>query len=88
MVCGTVKPDDLYAIKLTLEQGKNAVVSKTMGSKLGKMVYAQEGGSETIATTAEERTDWSATDDRVTQLAKIAMMIEKQYGRAMDIVEW
>merc|ERR1712137_678672 len=85
VVGGTVNPDEFYVFKPTLEAGKDAVVSKTMGSKLVKMIYAKEGGSETIDTTVEESTSWSATDDEVTQLAKIAMKIEKHYGRPMDI---
>merc|ERR1719191_674144 len=87
VVGGTVNPDEFYAFKPTLKDGKDAVVSKTMGSKLVKMVYAKEGGSETIDTTAEERSTWSCTDDEVTQLAQIAMKIEAHYGRPMDI-EW
>jgi pyruvate,water dikinase len=87
VVGGTVNPDEFYVFKPTLQEGKNAVVSKTMGSKLVKMVYAKEGGSETIDTTSEERAAWSVTDEEVTQLAQIAMKIEKHYGRPMDI-EW
>jgi len=39
VVGGTVNPDEWYVFKPTLAQGKKAVVSRTMGSKLEKMVY-------------------------------------------------
>ncbi|CAK0877094.1 unnamed protein product, partial [Prorocentrum cordatum] len=87
VVGGIVNPDEFYVFKPTLEQGKEAVVSKTMGSKLVKMVYSKGGGSEIIDTTEEERNTWASTPEEVTELAKIAMKIEKHYGRPMDI-EW
>jgi pyruvate,water dikinase len=87
VVGGTVNPDEFYVFKPTLKEGKNAVVSKTMGSKLVKMVYSKGGGSETIDTTDDERKTWSVTDEEVTQLAEIAGKIEQHYGRPMDI-EW
>merc|ERR1712076_326028 len=62
VVGGTVNPDEYYVFKPTLAQGKNAIVARTMGSKLIKMVYKQGGGSETIETSEEERKQWSATD--------------------------
>merc|ERR1719499_1506523 len=58
-----------------------------MGSKLIKMVYSEGGGSETVPTTLEEQQNWSATDKEVTDLAEMAVKIEKHYGRPMDI-EW
>merc|ERR1719335_901214 len=87
VVGGTVNPDEFYVFKPTLQEGKDAVVSKTMGSKLCKMVYAKEGGSETIDTSEQERTTWSVSDKEVQELAKMAVKIEKHYGRPMDI-EW
>jgi len=58
-----------------------------MGSKLIKMVYKAGGGTGTIDTSAEERKQWSATNEEVTGLAEMAVKIEKHYGRPMDI-EW
>merc|ERR1719161_1746783 len=58
-----------------------------MGSKKIKMVYKAGGGSETVDTTAEEQDSWSATDTEVSDLATMAVKIEKHYGRPMDI-EW
>jgi len=87
VVGGTVNPDEWYVFKPTLAEGKTAIVNRTMGSKLVKMVYSKGGGSETIDTSAEERDSWSATDKEVEDLAVMAVKIEKHYGRPMDI-EW
>jgi len=87
VVGGTVNPDEFYVFKPTLEAGKDAMVSKTMGSKLVKMIYSKGGGSETVDTTPEEQTAWSASDEEVAELGRIALKIEKHYGRPMDI-EW
>jgi pyruvate,water dikinase len=87
VVGGTVNPDEWYVFKPTLAEGKDAIVSRTMGSKLIKMVYKEGGGSETVDTTPEEQTTWSATDEEVSELARMAVKIEKHYGRPMDI-EW
>merc|ERR1719174_900377 len=87
VVGGTVNPDEFYVFKPTLAEGKEAIVSRTMGSKAIKMIYSEGGGSETIDTTPEEQNSWALTDDQVTDLAKIAVKIENHYGRPMDI-EW
>jgi len=87
VVGGTVNPDEFYVFKPTLEAGHDAVLSQNMGSKLVKMVYKPEGGSEVIDTTADERSTWAITKEEVTELAVMAMKIEKHYGRPMDI-EW
>jgi pyruvate,water dikinase len=87
VVGGTVNPDEWYVFKPTLSEGKNAIVSRTMGSKKCKMVYIQGGGTELVDTTPEEQGKWSATDKEVEDLAVMAMKIEKHYGRPMDI-EW
>merc|ERR1711988_431945 len=87
VVGGTVNPDEWYVFKPTLAEGKKSIIARTMGSKLIKMVYKEGGGSETIDTSAEERDQWSASNEEVTALAEMAVKIEKHYGRPMDI-EW
>merc|ERR1711972_983691 len=87
VVGGTVNPDEWYVFKPTLAEGKEAIVSRTMGSKAIKMVYSEGGGSETVPTTDEESNSWSASDKEVMDLAEMAVKIEKHYGRPMDI-EW
>merc|ERR1712232_151823 len=87
VVGGTVNPDEWYVFKPTLAEGKEAIVSRTMGSKAIKMVYSEGGGSETVPTSEEEQNSWSASDKEVADLAEMAVKIEKHYGRPMDI-EW
>lgn len=91
VVQGAVNPDEFYVHKPLLEQGHPAIVKKTFGSKLTKMIYANssEMGKqvEIIDTTNEEQNQFSLTNDEITELAKQAVIIEKHYGRPMDI-EW
>merc|ERR1719150_1131025 len=87
VVGGTVNPDEWYVFKPTLAEGKNAIISRTMGSKKVKMVYKAGGGTGTVSTSEEEQKNWSATDKEDTDLAEMAVKIEKHYGRPMDI-EW
>ncbi|MGO2341994.1 phosphoenolpyruvate synthase [Vibrio litoralis] len=91
VVQGAVNPDEFYVHKPTLQAGNPAVVRRTIGSKLIKMIYA-EGKAlgtqvEIIDTDATERSQYSLTDDEIQELAKQALIIEKHYGRPMDI-EW
>ncbi|OAN17748.1 phosphoenolpyruvate synthase [Photobacterium jeanii] len=91
VVQGAVNPDEFYVHKPMLQAGNPAVVRRTLGSKLIKMVYAdgEELGTqvETIDTSAAEQSQFSLTDAEIEELAKQALIIEKHYGRPMDI-EW
>lgn len=91
VVQGAVNPDEFYVHKPTLVAGNPAVVRRTLGSKLQKMIYGEGKalGTQVVIqdTTAEEQNSFSLTDDEVEALAKQAMIIEKHYGRPMDI-EW
>lgn len=91
VVQGAVNPDEFYVHKPMLEAGNQAVVRKTFGSKLLKMVYTQDQSIgkqvEVVDTTQTERQSYSLTDAEITELAKQALIIEKHYGRPMDI-EW
>ncbi|MBB1438367.1 phosphoenolpyruvate synthase [Shewanella sp. SG41-4] len=91
VVQGAVNPDEFYVHKPILAQGHKAVVRRNIGSKLIQMVYsddADHGKQVKIEdVSAEQRRIFSINDDEVMELAKQAMVIEKHYGRAMDI-EW
>ncbi|MGB5855674.1 MAG: phosphoenolpyruvate synthase [Oceanisphaera sp.] len=91
VVQGAVNPDEFYVHKPTLKAGRPAVVRKTLGSKLQKMIYAkgQALGQQVDIkeTTKEERNQFSLSDTEVMELAKQAVIIEQHYGRPMDI-EW
>eukprot|EP00466_Bigelowiella_natans_P017236 jgi/Bigna1/80701/fgenesh1_pg.73_\ len=87
VVGGTVNPDEFYAFKPTLAEGKDAIIGRTLGSKKVKMVYSSGGGSEIIETNEEERERWSISNDDVLELSKMAVAIEQHYGFPVD-VEW
>ncbi|WP_330959558.1 phosphoenolpyruvate synthase [Photobacterium sp. 53610] len=91
VVQGAVNPDEFYVHKPTLVAGNPAVVRRTLGSKMQKMIYGEgkELGTQVVIqdTTSAEQNSFSLTDDEIESLAKQAMIIEKHYGRPMDI-EW
>ena len=77
VVGGTVNPNEWHVFKPILTEGKNAIVSRTMGSKKCKMVYVKGGGTELVDITGEEQGTWSASDKEVEDLAVMAIKIEK-----------
>ncbi|MFT4267569.1 MAG: phosphoenolpyruvate synthase [Xenophilus sp.] len=94
VVQGAVNPDEFYVHKPMLEAGKKAVIRRNLGSKLIQMEFAtpeeKKASGKLVKTTdvkAELRNRYSLTDAEVEQLAKYALVIEKHYGRPMDI-EW
>jgi len=91
VVQGAVNPDEFYVHKPILAQGHQAVVRRNIGSKLIQMVYSDDAGHgkqvKIEDVPAEQRRVFSINDEEVMELAKQAMVIEKHYGRAMDI-EW
>jgi pyruvate,water dikinase len=91
VVQGAVNPDEFYVHKPMLELGKKAVVRRNLGSKMIKMTFAAEkvAGKSTVTEDVEEslRHQFSINDEEVMELARYAQIIEKHYGRPMDI-EW
>ncbi len=91
IVQGAVNPDEFYVHKKTLAQGFPAVIRRNLGSKLIKMVFTdshQAGTStRTIEVAESARNRYSLSDADVLELARYAVIIERHYGRAMDI-EW
>ncbi|WP_031370704.1 phosphoenolpyruvate synthase [Lysobacter antibioticus] len=89
VVQGAVNPDEFYVYKPTLQQGKPAILRRSVGAKQLRMVYSDQPGERvrTENTPAELRATFSINDADVHELAKQALVIEKHYGRPMD-VEW
>jgi len=90
VVQGAVNPDEFYVFKTTLAQNKSAIIRRSLGSKLIQMEFAPAGFAERVVTTdvaPEKRNRFSLADNDITELAKFAVIIEKHYGRPMDI-EW
>tara|TARA_R110001606_G_scaffold68702_1_gene156726 strand:+ start:3197 stop:5572 length:2376 start_codon:yes stop_codon:yes gene_type:complete len=91
VVQGAVNPDEFYVHKPTLAKGKPSVVRRNIGSKAIQMIYSADQAHgkqvEIVDVDAALSNKFSITDAEVQELAKQAVIIEKHYGRAMDI-EW
>jgi len=94
VVQGAVNPDEFYVHKPMLAAGKRAVIRRNLGSKLIQMVFSTPEEKnvsgklvKTIDVPTEQRNRYSLSDADVEQLAHYALVIEKHYGRPMDI-EW
>ncbi|HRA77290.1 MAG TPA: phosphoenolpyruvate synthase [Burkholderiaceae bacterium] len=95
VVQGAVNPDEFFVHKPMLAAGKFPIIRREMGSKLIRMGFADNGGGDavgartvrTVDTPADLRNRYSIADDDVIELARYAVIIEKHYGRPMDI-EW
>ncbi|HUP95382.1 MAG TPA: phosphoenolpyruvate synthase [Burkholderiales bacterium] len=91
VVQGQVNPDEFYVYKRALDSGRPAILRRGLGSKAVKMIYTEsrEAGRsvKTIEVPETERRRFSIADAEVEELARFAMIIERHYGRPMDI-EW
>jgi pyruvate,water dikinase len=94
VVQGAVNPDEFYVHKPMLAAGNKAVIRRNLGSKLLQMIFStpEEKASsgklvKTVDVAMALRNRYSLSDADITQLAQYAMVIEKHYGRPMDI-EW
>ncbi|MCA5893887.1 phosphoenolpyruvate synthase [Isoptericola sp. NEAU-Y5] len=91
VVQGAVNPDEFYVYKPALRAGRSAILKRSVGEKAVAMRYADGrhvGGSTVFADVdPADRGRFSITDDEVTELGRIALVIEEHYGRPMDI-EW
>ena len=91
VVQGAVNPDEFYVHKPLLALGKPAIVRRTMGSKLIKMVFSdatQAGKStNTVDVDLAESEVYSLSDADILELGSYAITIENHYGCPMDI-EW
>ena len=91
VVQGAVNPDEFYVHKPLLALGKPAIVRRTMGSKLIKMVFSdatQAGKSTNTVDVDPAQSDvYSLSDADILELGTYAITIENHYGCPMDI-EW
>ncbi len=97
VVKGQVIPDQFYIFKDGLKNGFKSIISKRLGSKEVKLVYAAAkrhpasavvaGGTKQEKVKSADQKLYCLTDDEVLQLAKWGVMIENHYGHPMDI-EW
>ncbi len=91
VVQGAVNPDEFYVHKPMLALNKHAIIRRSIGSKLIKMIFTErrEAGKSTatIDVPEAERHAFSISDADIAELARYAVQIEKHYARPMDI-EW
>ncbi|MGA7440088.1 MAG: phosphoenolpyruvate synthase [Luteibacter sp.] len=89
VVQGAVNPDEFYVFKPTLQAGKPAVLRRSLGAKQQRMVYSDQPGERVRIeeTPAGLRNQFCIIDADVEELARQSLIIEKHYGRPMDI-EW
>jgi pyruvate, water dikinase len=91
VVQGAVNPDEFYVFKPTLRANKPAILRRTLGSKMQKMVFGSEAkagkSTQILDVSTEDRQRFSLTDAEVETLSRYALTIEEHYGRPMDI-EW
>jgi len=87
VVQGAVNPDEFYLFKANLEDQHPAMLRRSLGTKATRMIYADGGGVTTEDTPEALRNAFSISDSDAEKLGRMALTIEKHYGRPMDI-EW
>ncbi|GEC52794.1 pyruvate,water dikinase [Bradyrhizobium japonicum] len=94
IVQGTVDPDEFYVHKPTFNHGFRAVLSRRIGTKQIRMVYAKGRSTTRNVTTSKAAREQFCIDDKdVLELARCAIVVEKHYSERagaptpMD-VEW
>jgi pyruvate,water dikinase len=97
IVQGTVDPDEFYVHKPTFAAGFRSVLSRRLGAKDKRMVYAKAGArgapTRTEATPPADRAKFCIDDSDVLELAQATITVEQHYSQKagrptpMDI-EW
>ena len=89
VVQGTVDPDEYEVFKPLLTDGKlSPIIEKKLGGKAQKMIYSVgDKPTYNVPTSKAERVAFVLNDQEILLLARWAVVIEKHYGRPMDM-EW
>jgi len=90
VVQGAVDPDEFLVHKPTFLAGHRAVLRRLLGDKAVKMIFVEGGGKQTtrnVPTPKADRERFCLSDKDVLELAEAACVIERHYGRPMDM-EW
>lgn len=91
IVQGKVTPDEFIVYKPSLENKKFAILQRQLGIKKIKMVYTNASDPhkfiKEVAVTKAEQAQFCLSDKDIEALARQALIIEKHYGKPMDI-EW
>lgn len=95
VVQGVITPDEFYVHKDRLRAGFAPLLSKYLGTKDEKLVYADlpERGVERIPVLPSEQQRFSLSDEQVLEISRLVILIEEEYKHraftagAID-VEW
>ena len=89
VVQGTVNPDKYLVFKpLLADERFCPIIEKTLGAKERKLVYAEGGSGRTPRQHHQARARVLVlSDEEILELARWAVVIERHYGRPMDM-EW
>ncbi|TWD84586.1 phosphoenolpyruvate synthase [Kribbella amoyensis] len=88
VVSGEVDPDEYLVFKPLLDdRGVRPILSRRRGAKEVKVTNAEPSGTHVVPTDAKERQSLVLADDDILRLARWAVLVERHYGRPMDI-EW
>ena len=81
IVQGTVDPDEFYVHKPTFRQGHRVVLSRSLGGKQMRMVYARgHGRTKNVSVPRPVRERFCIDDADVLKLADYAITIEDHYS--------
>ncbi len=95
IVQGAVNPDEFFVFKPTLHKGYKSIISKKIGEKNLRMIYAENGIKTTkdVVVEKKDRERFCLSENEVIELAKWGCIIEDHYTKKrgawspMDI-EW
>lgn len=93
IVQGNITPDEFYVFKPTFIAGKNAIVSKKLGTKAKTMIYSEKTDHQpqytisNIETPFDKRGQFVLLDSEINEITQWSLIIEQHYGKPMDI-EW
>lgn len=82
VVQGMVNPDEFLVYK----KESFPIIQKRLGSKEIKFIFAEKS-TQTVPVPPAEQHKFALTDAQITELAQLALKIERHYARPMDI-EW
>jgi len=89
VVKGRVNPDEFVVFEPLMMKGYKPIIGRKLGNKDMTLVYAhgQRNSTINLVTPKNKQQRFTLTDPEILELARYSVIIEKHYGRPMDI-EW
>ncbi|MEI7765333.1 MAG: phosphoenolpyruvate synthase, partial [bacterium] len=93
IVQGIVIPDEFVIYKTALESGHKAMLSKKLGNKNVKLVYAKGEGTKKVSVPTKDIQKYCLTEVEVIKLAGWCLQIEKYFSKKRGVyspmdIEW